>query len=170
MLSKKDVIKIYNDHSRELLNYLSRLVTDQTVCDDLLHDTFERLIRYSEQHEIDITTVRALLYKTAHNLAVNHLRSKKSSSASLDDSNPAIPGSTENLSDNLVNMELSERIKRFLDELDPEGRSIFVLHKDLGKTYDEIAAETGISARTVRRRMKNMIDSLAEVLKKEGFL
>jgi RNA polymerase sigma factor (sigma-70 family) len=170
MLSKKDVIKIYNDHNRELLSYLSRLVTDQTVCDDLMHDTFERIIRYSEQHEIDISTVRALLYKTAHNLAVNHLRSKKTSSSSFDDSNPAIPGTPGDLSDNIMNMELSDRIKRFMNELDPEGRSIFVLHKDFGKTYDEISSEIGISARTVRRRMKNMIDSLEETLKNEGFL
>jgi RNA polymerase sigma-70 factor (ECF subfamily) len=146
------------------------MVTDQTVCDDLLHDTFERLIRYSEQHEIDFSTVRALLYKTAHNLAVNYLRSKKTDSASFDDSNPAIPGTSGSLSDNLVNMELSDRIKRFLDDLDPEGRSIFVLHKDTGKTYDEISEELGISARTVRRRMKNMLDSLESALKKEGFL
>ena len=47
---------------------------------------------------------------------------------------------------------------------------MFVMHRELGKTYDEIGEAVGVSSRTVRRRMKEVIDELAEILSQEGFL
>jgi DNA-directed RNA polymerase specialized sigma24 family protein len=45
-----------------------------------------------------------------------------------------------------------------------------VLNKEAGMTYEEIAKELSVSTRTVRRRIKEVLDILYDELKKDGFL
>jgi RNA polymerase sigma factor (sigma-70 family) len=171
LLTKKYLIQLYNIHNKELFYYLSRLVSNQSAAEDLLHDTFERFIRYASKNSIETTTVRAFLFKTAHNLAVNYLRSKARQSTGLDDAITSItPSRSSELSEKISYTELSKRIEQYVNMLDPEGRSIFILHKEQKKTYDEISAEIGISSRTIRRRMKAIIENLEEMLTKEGYM
>jgi RNA polymerase sigma factor (sigma-70 family) len=171
ILTKKQLVQLYNVHHKELFYYLSRLVSNYSAAEDLLHDTFERFIRYAVKNTIETTTVRAFLFKTAHNLAVNFLRSKARQATGLEDTITATnPSHSSELSEKISYSELSKRIESFINALDPEGRSIFILHKEQNKTYDEISAEIGISSRTIRRRMKAIIESLEEVLIKEGFI
>jgi RNA polymerase sigma factor (sigma-70 family) len=170
-LTKKHLVQLYNTHNKELFYYLSRLVSNHSAAEDLLHDTFERFIRYAAKNPIEITTVRAFLFKTAHNLAVNFLRSKVRQSTGLDDTvSSATMSNASELSEKISYSELSKRIEHYINTLDPEGRSIFILHKEQNKTYDEISAEIGISSRTIRRRMKAIIETLEEILIKEGYM
>ena len=74
MLEEKKISEIYHSFSRELFSYLVRLVSDRENAEDLLHDTFAALIAYSKNHAIEDSSVRAFLYKTAHNLAVNFIK------------------------------------------------------------------------------------------------
>jgi RNA polymerase sigma factor (sigma-70 family) len=171
ILTKKHLIQLYNTHHKELFYYLSRLVSNHSAAEDLLHDTFERFIRYAAKKTIETTTVRAFLFKTAHNLAVNFLRSKARQATGLDETiNAAAPSKESEITEKISYAELSRRIELYLNTLDPEGRSIFILHKEQNKTYDEISAEIGISSRTIRRRMKAIIETLEEILIKEGFI
>jgi RNA polymerase sigma factor (sigma-70 family) len=171
ILTKKHLVQLYETHHKELFYYLSRLVSNHSAAEDLLHDTFERFIRYAAKNSIESTTVRAFLFKTAHNLAVNFLRSKARQSTGLDDTvNAQTSSLSPELSEKISYTELSKRIEQFINTLDPEGRSIFILHKEQNKTYDEISAEIGISSRTIRRRMKTIIETLEEILVSEGYM
>ena len=66
--------------------------------------------------------------------------------------------------------ELNQKIYQILETVEPESCSIFIMHKENGMNCDEIAQNLFISTRTVRRRIKNVIDILYVELKKDGFL
>ncbi|HEY1406313.1 MAG TPA: sigma-70 family RNA polymerase sigma factor [Spirochaetota bacterium] len=172
MLSKAKTVTFYRSFSKELLFYLRKLTGNNETAEDLLHDTFANLIEYSKTRDIDETSVRAFLYRTAHNLAINFLQKNKRSSATDIDSMTDVIKSddSEKTIGNLEADELNARIYHFLDTIEPRDRSMFILHKELGKNYNQISAELGISERTVRRRMKSLLLEIYELLETGGYL
>lgn len=170
MISKQTISDYYCTYNGELYTYLLRLSHDSDLSEDLLQECFERLIDYSMTREIEVNTLRAFLYRTAHNLFVNHCVKQSKRATSDIDVHAEILGSEDRTHEELVAGEMENRVTCFLESLPAEERSMFVMHRELGKTYDEIGEAVGVSSRTVRRRMKEVIDELAEILSQEGFL
>lgn len=170
MLSRDHIAELYRLHNRELFRYLYRLSGSAEAAEDLLQETFEKFIRYTAETPVQEDKIRAFLYRTAHNLCVNHLvRAKRTHPRSLDDLHDTLK--TEDRHDEGVALdELNKAIYRILAGVDPEARSIFVMHKENGMTYEEIAADLDLSARTARRRVREVTDLLYRELKKEGFM
>jgi RNA polymerase sigma-70 factor (ECF subfamily) len=172
MLQESRIIHYYNRYVRELLHYLITLTKNQEMAEDLLHDTFANLIEYAQTRAIKEETIRAFLYKTAHNLAVNYMqRKQKGNTLDIDDMAETLPGRDHHHAINTIEAdELNKRVYRYLETVDPRDRSIFILHKELGKSHVEIAEDLGVSERTVRRRMKALLSDLLSQLGKDGFL
>ena len=170
MISREKVSDIYLTYNREVFGYLVRLCHDPDVAEDLLQESFERFIDYAQSHDVDEMTVRAFLYKTAHNLYVNYCVRRSKHTVTDIDAQAELIGRSDRTLEELSARELEERIERYMEYVSPEDRSIFMMHKDMGKTYDEIAGLTGMSSRTVRRRIRAVVDQLIHILEKEGFI
>ncbi len=135
-----------------------------------MQEVFEKFIIYTAEKEVQEENYRAFLYKTAHNICVNHLiklrRVRLDNIEGMEDSLKAEDKSLENF----MADDLNRKIYKTLEIINPESRSMFVLNKEAGMTYEEIALKLSISARTVRRRIKEVLDILYDELKKDGFL
>ena len=168
MLTEKTLTEIYDHHSREIFIYILRMLHDREQAEDLLHDCFVSLITYSEKYPVDETSIRAFLYRTAHNLTVNYIkRHGRISFTPLEDEYTNRDTTPE---DSLFADEMEQRIDRVISECDPESARIFLMRKDMGMEIEAIAKELGVSERTVRRRIKSVIDQVMQVLNSEGFL
>lgn len=167
MITEEKIIAAYRDHGKELLIFLNRLTGSAEASEDILHDAFANCISYSEKKQID--NIRAFLYRTAHNLALNYMR--KNRRLSLIDVQGNDPVShMDDASMDIEKEELESRIYDLLAKTDEETRSFFVLRKENGLSVEEIAGITGKSARTVRRKLKNVTDYMHAILLKEGLL
>lgn len=170
MLSRDQISNIYRQFSAELYRYLYKLTRNTDASEDLLQEVFEKFIAYSAEKEIQEEKYRAFLYKTAHNLSINYLiKQNRDHPGDLDDMQESLKTEDVHL-DRLVLDDLNRAIYRVLETVDPESRSIFILHKEDGMHYDDIAETLSLSARTVRRRIKSVLDILYTALKKDGFL
>lgn len=168
MLPEKKIIEAYNAFGREIYTYLARLLGDQDAADDLLHDCFVNLMDYSAKHEVRPETLRAFLYRTAHNLALNHMKKHDNrASTGLDDRLRAPSG--EDPGEGLERRELADAISRALSKLEPATRSFFTMRRDLSMEIVEIAETAGVSEKTVRRKLARAMDILMQDLKKKGF-
>ena len=65
--------------------------------------------------------------------------------------------------------ELKRRVDGLVDAKDPVSRSVYIMRTELSLPYEEIAENLGISERTAKRKMRNMLEYLAESLEKYGF-
>jgi RNA polymerase sigma factor (sigma-70 family) len=159
---------IYDRHSRELFIYICGFTRDPEAAEDLLHDTFERLIRYSMKYTLDLGNVRAFLYRTARNLCVDRARRRPERETS------ALPDNLSSTAvspyDELVNRDLMERVCALVDARDPLSRSVYLMRTELDLPYDDIADALGISVRTAKRKMQAMLEYLAESLQKYGYM
>ena len=172
MIQDSKIIQYYNRYVRELLHYLITLTKNSETAEDLLHDTFANLIEYAQTREVKEETIRAFLYRTAHNLAINFMqRKQRKHTVDIDEMIDCLPSKDYSHTENALEAdELNKRVYQFLETVDPRDKSIFVLHKELEKSYVEIASDLDISERTVRRRMKSLLSDLTKQLGKDGFL
>ncbi|HNW27114.1 MAG TPA: sigma-70 family RNA polymerase sigma factor [Spirochaetota bacterium] len=170
MLSKEQISDIYRQFSSEIYRYLYKLTRNTDVSEDLLQEVFEKFIGYTAEKDIQEDKYRAFLYKTAHNLSINYLiKQNRDHGGNIHEMEESLKTEDKYL-ERLMLDDLNRAIYRVLDTFDGESRSIFIMHKEDGMHYDEIAEILSISARTVRRRIKNILDILYSELKKEGFL
>ncbi len=171
MFGKEKIRDIYHNLNKELFIYIFKYTGSQEISEDILHDCFVNLIKYSEKYEIKESSVRAFLYKTAHNLCINYLkRSKKFEFSSIDD-NPGIDlSNNDNVLHKIHADELNNKIYELLDGVDEVSKSIFIMKKELGRDISEIADYCDVSERTVRRKLAKLLDYLAAELKKTGYM
>ncbi len=170
MLTKDIITGLYKQFSAELYRYIYKLARNKDTSEDLLQETFEKFIAYTAEKEIRDDKIRAFLYTTAHNLSINYLiKQNRSHPGDIQDMEESLRTEDRHL-DRLALDDLNRAIYRILESMNPESRSIFIMHKEDGMTYEEVAAILSISARTVRRRIKDVIDQLYVELKKDGFL
>ncbi|OHD71866.1 MAG: hypothetical protein A2W19_04120 [Spirochaetes bacterium RBG_16_49_21] len=170
MLSKEKISHIYKQYSKEIFRYLYKLTGNQDSSEDILQEVFEKFIVYTAQKDINVEKYRAFLYKTAHNEGVNYLiKSKKIQFNNIDAMEDSLKCEDTNIQ-NCIAADLQREIYRVLETIRPETRSMFILHKENEMTYDEIARHLDVSSRTVRRRIKQVLDLLFDELKKEGYI
>lgn len=134
---------------------LSRLVPPKEV-DDILQDTYVRLCQVKDTSHI--REPRSFLYKTARNLAYDHL--KRADVRLIDDAIEAHDHLENHHGDDtdetLKQSANQQEFSHFCDAvraLPPQCRRAFVLKKVYGYSQKEIASELGISEKTVEKHI-----------------
>jgi RNA polymerase sigma-70 factor (ECF subfamily) len=141
----------YRDHASWLTGWLRRRLGCPHRAEDLAHDTFERVVARRDAYAL--AEARALLTTIAKGLVVDHYRRAALESAYLD----ALARLPEPLAPSpearLLLLETLTRIDRMLDGLPARVRRAFLLSQLDGLTYAQIAADLGVSVRTVQQYM-----------------
>lgn len=168
MIDRNTVRDIYDRHARELMVFIRGFVRIQETAEDILHDAFVRMMRYSEHHPLDTGNIRSFLYRTARNLCIDHARRSRRIGFS------PITGDLESghrePQEEIEYGELRRKVEELLDRTDPVARSVYLMRTELEMPYRDIAETLRISERTAKRKMSGILEYLAESLEKSGFL
>ena len=148
-----------------LRNFIRKRVPEIDA-EDVLQDVFFELVEAYRLMK-PIEQAGAWLFRVARNRIIDRFRKKKPA-ASLSQDVPAHlqegdPGSASSLEDLLPSPEagpeavyarsvLLDEIEAALGELPEEQRSVFVAHELEGKSFREIASETGVAVNTLLSR------------------
>jgi RNA polymerase sigma-70 factor, ECF subfamily len=161
-------------HRKPVYNFILRFVRDGHQAEDVLQETFLRLIKSADNYE-KTAKFTTWMYTIARNLCVDAARrGKHRKAASLD----APIGSEEDgaslmdfvadggagVDRQTINRELALRIRKAVDELPDEQREIFLLREVSDLQFNEIARIVGIPENTVKSRMRYALEKLREAL------
>jgi RNA polymerase sigma-70 factor (ECF subfamily) len=140
---------LYIDHHRWLQAWLQSRVDNAADAADLVQDTFIRLL--SRRERLELKAPRAFLRTVAKGLVIDHWRREEIERAYLEAlaQRPELESPSPE-SRELV-LELLESIARMLDGLQPKVRLAFLLAQCEGLSHQQIAAQMGISLRSVER-------------------
>jgi len=151
----------YERTARPLKRYLARL-TDPALADDLLQESYYRLLRAGTQglrDAADEAYLKNYLYRIATNLARDHWRRSK----------PTEPieelASEERAGENF---ERRSDLAGALDNLKPRDRQLLWLAYVEGASHQEIARIAGLRATSVRLLLFRARRRLAAVLRERG--
>jgi RNA polymerase sigma-70 factor (ECF subfamily) len=147
--------EVYEAHSRAIFYLCLRMLGEESRAEDATHDVFLKAWRHGDQFQ-GRSAVRTWLYR----IAINHCRNLQQTWAerhisTTDDEfvlQSTLPD-TESPLRVLEVKELGERIRRTLDRLPPEYRTILLLVADEEMSYDQIAKATEQSADAVRGKL-----------------
>lgn len=146
-----DINTLYQLHCKELLHHLLRFVKCPETAQDLVQESYLVLVRTSANTTIEYP--RGFLYRTASNLALDHLRHNK-----VVESHQEIAQSAEQPLQADAESEIADRqwqamLHQVIAELPPRCRDVFILHKLRGFNYREIAQLLDISESAVEKHI-----------------
>lgn len=150
----------YDKTAPALRGYLRRVLGNLSAADDLLQESYLRLLRAplapaEEAHR------KHYLFRIATNLLTDHFRAAKHSFASL----PEIPDAASAHRD----LDVQRDLERFLSELKPRERELLWLAYVEGYRHDEIAEFMHLRAASIRPMLFRARARFAELLRARGW-
>ena len=151
---------VFRAHYPGMASFVQRFVRSPDLAEELVQDVFLKLWSKREQLA-EIETFRTYLFRAARNTALNYLRRVKlerrwQEEQGTDTDPPASFAADEETAEQEVAAAVQEAIKK----LPPRCREIFLLSRDGGLTYAEIARSLDISVKTVETQMGRALKSL----------
>jgi RNA polymerase sigma-70 factor (ECF subfamily) len=164
--ARQRIIDLY-DHLRPSLRaYLCCLGMNSDQAEDVIQDTFLRLVRHRFESDAG-DNLRAWVFRVAHNLSMDVHRSQlRRSYGNDEESSPVFRERVDPRPSPEQQVLLDERMRHFEDafaQLTPKQRQCVLLRAE-GFRYREIALTLGISVQRVGELMQRSI-SLLEVHK-----
>jgi RNA polymerase sigma-70 factor (ECF subfamily) len=164
-------------HRTKVHSFLCRLVGDRARAEDLLQETFLRVVKGAAGWE-PRAAVRTWLFTIARNLAADEARRRVfRETEPLDAPGPggdprpepaAEAGAARAPDDAAGDALIRPRLEAALLALPPEQREVFLLREHADLSFPEIAAATGANENTVKSRLRYALLALRERLAAEG--
>ncbi|HET8887916.1 MAG TPA: sigma-70 family RNA polymerase sigma factor [Candidatus Angelobacter sp.] len=176
------ISEVVKREQSRLRNFIRRRVADPGDVEDVLQDVFYRLVE-ANRLLMPIDHVTGWLFRVARNRITDLFRRKKPepfSDAAVEDED----GELLRIEDLLPSPDagpealyfrnlLLDELELALDELPDEQREVFVAHELEGRSFKDLAEETGVSVNTLlsrkryaalhlRRRLQSIYDELTK--------
>lgn len=144
--------QVFKTWFKPLHAYAFTILRDDAAAEEMVQNVFYSIWRKRERLEIN-GAVKSYLYRAVHNESMNYLKHQKVrenyrvyyASRPVQESEPT--------DGRLREAELSEHIRKALNELPAQCRMVFQLSRFEEMKYREIAGELGISIKTVENQM-----------------
>ena len=167
------ISEVVKREQSRLGNFIRRRVPDPRDAEDILQEVFYELVE-ANRLLMPIEHVTGWLFRVARNRIIDLFRKKKPESFSdaavatddeellrLEELLPSPDAGPDALYARSV---LLDELEFALDELPEEQREVFVGHEIEGRTFKEMAAETGVSVNTLLSRKHYAVLHLRERL------
>lgn len=155
--------KLYRTHAARLRSFFARRAGRQEA-QDLVHETFLRFARLDDTAAAGIRKQEAYLGTVATNLLRDRARAAARRAFELHCPYDEVIVSTGDPHQLLEDRDAIARLEKLLEKLGPRRRRIFLLHRLEHLTYAEIAAETGLSIKGVKKQMAKALLQLRDGL------
>lgn len=155
-------------HESTLRAYLLGQFPTLPDVDDLVQESLVRVLRAHEKGRVE--SARALLFATARNLALDHVRRQRVVAFEPMTENAdsfVFPGNA-NVVESVSQTEELDLLRQAIQTLPERCRQVFTLRMAYGLSQREIAARLGITENTVERQMGKGIRRCTEFFARHG--
>jgi RNA polymerase sigma-70 factor (family 1) len=161
-------LEIYDRYKILLQQHAIRKLSDMDDVEDILQELFIDL--WDKRSAIHLTTgLVNYLYTAMRNRIFNHFYKKQREGKYLDSLAELIDKGVYATDLAIREKEFAEIIRAEIDALPPRMREVFLLHRNEGLTYKEIAEQLGTSDLTVATQVKKSLKTLRLRLGATGF-
>jgi RNA polymerase sigma factor (sigma-70 family) len=170
---RRPISEIFAEERTRLRNFIRRRVPDPSDAEDIVQEVFYELVE-ANHLLMPIEHVTGWLFRVARNRITDLFRKKKPESfsgAAVEDEDGELLQFQDLLPSPDVGPEalyarsvLLDELEHALDELPEEQRDVFVAHELEGRSFKEMAAESGVSLNTLLSRKRYAVLYLRERL------
>lgn len=156
---------LYGRHADELRAYLTGLLRDPHLADEVLQTVFAKAAEHG--HGVRGDSLKAWLFRVAHNEVMDRRRRAVAEDRSVRAVAWWKRGPETTPEHSLRLRETVERVRKAVEDLPAEQREVVRLRIYEEKTFAEIAALTGKPLGTILTRMRLATKKLTEALRGE---
>ena len=168
------ISEVVNREQSRLRNFIRRRVPDPRDAEDILQDVFYELVE-ANRLLMPIEHLTGWLFRVARNRITDLFRKKRPESfsetgaAADDDDEPLpfedlLPSPDAGPEALYARRVLLEELELAVAELPPDQREVFVGHELEGRSFKQMATETGVSVNTLLSRKRYAVLHLRERL------
>jgi RNA polymerase sigma-70 factor (family 1) len=156
--------RLYDHYRPKVRNYVGRVVKMPELADDLVQEIFIKIWE-TRKTLPDIKCFSAFLFTIARNHSLNSLQA-------ISKSNHALSGLIRHVESHRIDDETLDKdylrfIEKTLAAISPRSREVFRLCREQTMSYEQVAAELGISRNAVKKHMVAVMRNLKEAAGKE---
>jgi RNA polymerase sigma factor (sigma-70 family) len=148
------VSELFREHNRVLVGYLRSRLGSEQEAKEVAQEAYVRVLQLHEPGTPGL--LRAYLFKTAANLAIDRLRHRRVRQRSeeqpqLFEELNTTSGESADPAERLMAREQVEQLLGYLQELPSKCQQVMNLHRFEGVSQRDVSLRLGISERMVRR-------------------
>ncbi|SHE85836.1 RNA polymerase sigma-70 factor [Pedobacter caeni] len=144
--------QMFKTHYKALHAYANVMLKDDDLAEEIVQGMFLKFWEKRELLNIQ-TSLKAYLYKCVYHDSLNHLKHEKIKFKHQEFSYHTMDTHHESASAKVELTELEVNLKRALNELPEQCRTIFQMSRFEELKYREIADQLGLSIKTVENQM-----------------
>jgi RNA polymerase sigma-70 factor (family 1) len=155
---------LFRHYSALVYRFSYGYLKSRTDAEEIVQECFLKIWEKREQLRDDVP-LKAYLFTTAHNAILNQLRRQQQRNRFQTYSAGLAPGQVGN---EVEFTELESLYQAALEQLPPKRREIFILSRQQGLSYPEIAQQLNLSVKTVEAQMTQALKFLRGYFQAHG--
>lgn len=160
---------IYDQLHKQIYRLIFSLVKDSAKSEELLQEAFVALWLHRDKLNV-AQPLYPFIYLTAKRLAIDHFRKMLSESEAKAYLVSHLNYQTNNTEEAVFLEELNKIAQQSINALPAQQQTVFILSREEGLSYDEIAQRLQISPNTVRNHMVCALKNLKLQFSKHGVI
>lgn len=156
--------ELFNRYADKVFRYVMRFVQTEPVAEELMQDVFMKVWNYRDNLDAS-QSFNNFLFRTTKNHILNYLRDMQRDVALNKEYRLSLSSFHNAVEDTLIHEEYIALANKAIALLPDKRRSIFIMSRLEGMSYEQIAQALHISKDTVRLQMIKSIKSIREYLK-----
>ena len=156
---------LFQQHNNKLVRYLAAKLNSEEEALEVAQEAYVRLLKLDD--DSNISYLKAFLYRTADNLAIDRLRRRVRTSAIFDasQSDAELALEQENPERHAQADSTLRLVREAIDELPAKCRKAFVLYKFYEQDYKQIAEEMELTESMIRKYVLKALRHIQERIK-----
>lgn len=155
--------KLFHQYYARLCVFSNSFVKSLDISRDVVQEVFIKI--WDNRDNFYVTqSLKAYLYQAVRNQSLNFLQQKKQKERLEERIKKQHEASAEIHREELNTEELSEKVWKLVEALPERRRTIFILYRKHGLSYNEIAEVMCIARKTVENQMGKSLQYLRENL------
>ena len=163
----KSFEKLFSMHYNVLFAYALRFIKDREDAKEIVNDSFLKLWENRKQIKQSVSSLKPYLFQIVHNKSINYLKKHANQETIPVADFMFLEEKLEMTLSQIDYAELNKLITKAIDKLPPKRKEIFMLSRFSELKYTEIAAELGISLKTIENQISRALTFLRSELKNE---
>ncbi len=165
---ERDVHRLFEEHNNLLVKYIQGYLGSRNEAEEVAQDAYVRILGLDQTGTI--SHLKAYLYRTARNIAIDHLRQrryKEQAGAEAECWEQGVADSSSGPEHVAIARQRLERLKAIVRELPPKCQAAFICYKFRGQSFSEIAESLSLTESMIRKYVKRALAYCQQRLESE---